>query len=67
MVALKEYPTFNSSLAPDKTSLILKRYYNIGVAVDTAGGLVVPVIKDVGCKGINELSKEFDSGVAAYA
>jgi pyruvate dehydrogenase E2 component (dihydrolipoamide acetyltransferase) len=58
VVALKEYPEFNASLAPDKESLILKRYYNIGVAVDTADGLVVPVIKDVDRKGILELSQE---------
>ncbi len=58
VVALKEHPEFNASLAPDKDSLILKRYYNIGVAVDTADGLVVPVIKDVERKGILELSQE---------
>jgi pyruvate dehydrogenase E2 component (dihydrolipoamide acetyltransferase) len=58
VVALKEYPEFNASLAPDKESLILKRYYNIGIAVDTADGLVVPVIKDVDRKGILELSQE---------
>lgn len=58
VVALKEYPEFNSSLARDKESLILKRYYNIGVAVDTKDGLVVPVIKDVDRKGIIELSQD---------
>jgi pyruvate dehydrogenase E2 component (dihydrolipoamide acetyltransferase) len=56
--ALKEYPDVNSSLAPGKDALILKRYYNIGVAVDTPDGLVVPVIKDVDRKGILELSQE---------
>lgn len=56
--ALKEYPEVNSSLAPGKDALILKRYYNIGVAVDTPDGLVVPVIKDVDRKGILELSQE---------
>ncbi|HET6388597.1 dihydrolipoyllysine-residue acetyltransferase [Hyphomicrobium sp.] len=56
--ALKEYPDVNSSLAPSKDALILKRYYNIGVAVDTPDGLVVPVIKDVDRKGILELSQE---------
>jgi pyruvate dehydrogenase E2 component (dihydrolipoamide acetyltransferase) len=56
--ALKEFPEFNSSLSPDKTSLILKRYYHLGVAVDTPEGLVVPVIRDVDRKGITELSKE---------
>jgi pyruvate dehydrogenase E2 component (dihydrolipoamide acetyltransferase) len=58
VVALKEYPAFNASLGPDKESLILKRYYNIGVAVDTPDGLVVPVIRDVDRKGIIELSQE---------
>ncbi|MET1046281.1 MAG: 2-oxo acid dehydrogenase subunit E2 [Hyphomicrobium sp.] len=56
--ALKEYPDVNSSLAPGKDALILKRYYNIGVAVDTPDGLVVPVIKDVDRKGVLELSQE---------
>ena len=56
--ALKEYPDVNSSLAPSKDALILKRYYNIGVAVDTPDGLVVPVIRDVDRKGILELSQE---------
>lgn len=55
---LKEHPAFNSSLSPEKDALILKKYYNIGVAVDTPDGLVVPVIKDVDRKGIIELSKE---------
>lgn len=58
VVALKEYPAFNSSLAPTKDALIMKQYYNLGVAVDTPDGLVVPVIKDVDRKGITELSKE---------
>ncbi|MDO9384130.1 MAG: 2-oxo acid dehydrogenase subunit E2 [Hyphomicrobiaceae bacterium] len=56
--ALKDAPEFNSSLAPSKDALILKKYYNIGVAVDTPDGLVVPVIKDVDRKGIIELSQE---------
>ena len=56
--ALRAYPDFNSSLSPDKASLIQKRYYNIGVAVDTPEGLVVPVIKDVDRKGVTELSHE---------
>ncbi|AGK57276.1 hypothetical protein HYPDE_27983 [Hyphomicrobium denitrificans 1NES1] len=59
--ALKEYPDVNSSLAPSKDALILKRYYNIGVAVDTPDGLVVPVIRDVDRKGILELSQELTS------
>jgi pyruvate dehydrogenase E2 component (dihydrolipoamide acetyltransferase) len=56
--ALRQFPEVNSSLSPEKDSLILKRYYHIGIAVDTPGGLVVPVIRDVGSKGITELSKE---------
>jgi pyruvate dehydrogenase E2 component (dihydrolipoamide acetyltransferase) len=56
--ALKAFPDFNSSLSPEKDSLILKKYYNIGIAVDTPEGLVVPVIKDVDRKGIGELSRE---------
>jgi pyruvate dehydrogenase E2 component (dihydrolipoamide acetyltransferase) len=56
---LKQFPEFNSSLSPEKDSLILKRFYNIGIAVDTPEGLVVPVVKDADRKGIVELSKEF--------
>ncbi len=56
--ALREFPKFNSSLAPEKDALIYKSYYNIGVAVDTPDGLVVPVIRDVDRKGIRELSQE---------
>lgn len=59
--ALKDMPTFNASLSPSKDALIYKYYYNIGVAVDTPDGLVVPVIKDVDRKGITELSKELGS------
>ncbi len=56
--SLKEYPEFNSSLSPEKDALILKRYYHLGVAVDTPDGLVVPVFRDVDRKGIIELSRE---------
>ena len=56
--SLRQFPEVNSSLSPEKDSLILKRYHHIGIAVDTPGGLVVPVIRDVGAKGITELSKE---------
>jgi pyruvate dehydrogenase E2 component (dihydrolipoamide acetyltransferase) len=59
VAALKKFPEFNSSLAPEKDGLILKSYYNIGIAVDTPGGLVVPVVKDADRKGIVELSREF--------
>ncbi|NQX79682.1 MAG: 2-oxo acid dehydrogenase subunit E2, partial [Hyphomicrobiaceae bacterium] len=58
VACLKEFPTFNASLGPNGDTLIYKKYYNIGIAVDTPEGLVVPVIKDVDRKGIIELSKE---------
>lgn len=61
VVALKEFPEFNASLSPDKASLVFKKYYNIGVAVDTPDGLVVPVIKDVDRKGVLELSQELST------
>ncbi len=56
--ALKAHPEFNSSLAPSGDALILKKYYHIGVAVDTPGGLVVPVVRDVDQKGVFQLAKE---------
>ncbi|OQX29926.1 MAG: branched-chain alpha-keto acid dehydrogenase subunit E2 [Spirochaeta sp. LUC14_002_19_P3] len=56
--ALKEFPDFNSSLNPDGASLTRKHYYNIGIAVDTPGGLVVPVIRNADTKGIRELAAE---------
>ncbi|HEX7148932.1 MAG TPA: 2-oxo acid dehydrogenase subunit E2, partial [Actinomycetota bacterium] len=59
--ALRQFPEVNSSLSPSKDSLILKRYYHIGIAVDTPGGLVVPVIRNVEAKGVTELSKELGS------
>ncbi|MFT6157206.1 MAG: pyruvate dehydrogenase E2 component (dihydrolipoamide acetyltransferase) [Neolewinella sp.] len=55
---LKEYPAFNSSLSESGESLILKKYYHIGIAVDTPGGLMVPVVRDVDKKGIMEISRE---------
>ena len=57
-VAIREHPNFNSSLAADNENLVLKKYLNIGVAVDTPEGLVVPVIRDVEHKGLLELAKE---------
>ena len=60
-VALKQFPDFNASLAPEEDALILKHYYNIGVAVDTPDGLVVPVIKEVDRKRILELSQELST------
>ncbi len=58
VAALKRHPEFNSSLAPEGDSLIIKRYFHIGVAVDTPGGLVVPVIRDADKKGIMEIAEE---------
>jgi len=58
VATLKLHPEFNSSIAPSGDALILKRYYHIGVAVDTPGGLVVPVIRDVDKKGLLQLAKE---------
>ncbi len=58
VAALKTFPDFNSSLNPAKDSLIYKKYFHIGVAVDTPEGLVVPVIRDVDRKGIREISQE---------
>ncbi len=55
---LKEFPTFNASLDPSAKTFILKRYYHIGMAVDTPDGLVVPVIRDADRKGVWELSAE---------
>ncbi len=56
--ALEKYEVFNSSLSDDGESLIIKKFINIGIAVETPGGLVVPVIKDVNKKGIEQLSQE---------
>lgn len=56
--ALKQYPHFNSSLDLDSQEIIVKKYYNIGVAVDTQRGLIVPVIKDVDRKSIKEIAIE---------
>jgi pyruvate dehydrogenase E2 component (dihydrolipoamide acetyltransferase) len=58
VAALKQFPAFNASLSPDGESLILKRYYHIGVAVDTPNGLVVPVIRDADQKGVIALARE---------
>ncbi len=56
VAALKKYPAFNASL--DGDNLVLKRYFHIGIAVDTPDGLVVPVIRDCDTKGLLELSRE---------
>jgi len=56
--ALQQFPDFNASLDASGENLILKKYFHIGVAVDTPDGLVVPVLRDVGCKGIVQLARE---------
>ncbi len=57
-VALKQHPYLNASLDPQKNEIVLKHYYNIGIAVDTSEGLMVPVIKNADQKSIMELAKE---------
>ena len=56
--AMEQFPQFNASLSADGERLILKKYLNMGIAVDTPNGLVVPVLRDVNRKGINDLSAE---------
>ena len=56
VAALKKYPAFNASL--DGDNLVLKKYFHIGIAVDTPDGLVVPVLRDCDTKGLLQLSQE---------
>jgi pyruvate dehydrogenase E2 component (dihydrolipoamide acetyltransferase) len=58
VTALQEYPNFNSSLDAKGENLIMKKYFHIGIAVDTPKGLVVPVVRDVDRKGLFELAAE---------
>ena len=58
VAALQRFPRVNSSLDPDEEHVILKKYYHLGIAVDTEQGLVVPVIRDADQKGIFELAEE---------
>lgn len=58
VTTLKSHPNFNASLAPDSQTLILKKYYHLGIAVDTPEGLVVPVIRNVDQKGLFDLAEE---------
>jgi pyruvate dehydrogenase E2 component (dihydrolipoamide acetyltransferase) len=58
IATLKEFPIFNSSLDATGENLIYKKYFHLGIAVDTPNGLVVPVIRNVDCKGMMELAKE---------
>jgi pyruvate dehydrogenase E2 component (dihydrolipoamide acetyltransferase) len=57
---LREFPTFNASLDVANNRLVLKRYYHIGVAVDTENGLLVPVLHDVDKKGVRQLAEELN-------
>ena len=56
--ALREYPNFNASLDASGENLVMKKYFHIGIAVDTPNGLVVPVVRDVDQKGLFELAAE---------
>lgn len=56
--AVRQFPKFNSSLAEDGEHLVFRKYCNIGIAVDTADGLIVPVIRDVPVKGLIQLATE---------
>ncbi|MBU1567881.1 MAG: 2-oxo acid dehydrogenase subunit E2 [Proteobacteria bacterium] len=55
---LKAFPAFNSSLVPGGEKLVLKKYYHLGIAVDTPGGLMVPVLRDADTKGFGEIAGE---------
>jgi pyruvate dehydrogenase E2 component (dihydrolipoamide acetyltransferase) len=58
VTALRQYPKFNSSLDKSGEGIIIKKYFHIGVAVDTPGGLVVPVVRDADRKGVFDIAKE---------
>ena len=58
VTALRQYPQFNSSLDKSGENMILKKYFHIGVAVDTPGGLVVPVVRDADRKGVFDIARE---------
>lgn len=58
--ALQRYPRFNSSLSSDGSTLVFKHYVNIGIAVDTEHGLMVPVIRDADKKGVHELAQDIE-------
>ena len=58
---LQQFPDFNSSLSPDGENIILKKYFHIGVAVNTENGLIVPVIRDADQKGLYEIASELSA------
>ena len=58
VTALRQYPVFNSSLDRSGESIVIKKYFHIGVAVDTPGGLVVPVVRDADRKGVFDVAHE---------
>jgi 2-oxoisovalerate dehydrogenase E2 component (dihydrolipoyl transacylase) len=58
VLALKKYPYLNASLDDEKQEIVLKKYYNIGIATDTEQGLVVPVVKGAEHKSITQLAEE---------
>jgi pyruvate dehydrogenase E2 component (dihydrolipoamide acetyltransferase) len=58
VTALKQFPQFNASLDKSGENVIIKKYFHIGVAVDTPGGLVVPVVRDADRKGVFDVAKE---------
>src|SRR5579871_4244564 len=60
IAALKKHPIFNSSLDEAAEEIVLKEYYHIGIAVDTDGGLIVPVIRDVDKKNLVQISKDLE-------
>ena len=60
VTALRQYPQFNSSLDKSGDNIIIKKYFHIGVAVDTPGGLVVPVVRDADRKGVFDIARELN-------
>jgi pyruvate dehydrogenase E2 component (dihydrolipoamide acetyltransferase) len=58
VAGLKEFPRFNASLDAGGENLVLKKYFHVGVAVDTPDGLVVPVLRDADRKGVAEIATE---------
>ncbi len=58
VVALQKFPQFNASIQPDFKHLILKKYFNIGIAVETEEGLVVPVLREADKKGVIQLARD---------